>query len=123
MKRLHSDLCERHPWYNRWHRLPNISTIHFVILIGVCVISVSTIRVANYESSLLAAVTGAPERSVSVGTLTSELLKVAKQYQTATTLEEQSALLEKLTQVAISRRDLMLTLNPRNFLLAALPPG
>lgn len=51
MQDAHKDLCQRYPLYRRWHQLPLINALHFVMLMGVGTILTSTIVTAVYANA------------------------------------------------------------------------
>lgn len=130
MRKLHEDMSERHRWYARWHAVPYVTLLHFLILCGVAYYTATSLdtRIADeitIEEVLVAAV-GGGKPEASVGQLTKKVLETAKAYQFAVTPEAQASLLEELTQLVGERRDALVALakaDPDKFLLATLPPG
>jgi len=128
MRKLHERLIAREDLYAAWHSVPHISVLHFFILAGASsFISLSIFQTVIERSDLqMAAVATVSDSSSSLGQLTSEILLLSKQYNAAANTDEQGAAAEKLVEVVIARKNLLLSLaksNPHSFLLEALPPG
>ncbi len=124
--RLHSRLMETSRFYNWWHHLPIVSIVHFAAVIAVGSVLATTIQneAADQliESQLAQTILSVGSGSASLGSLTSQLLMLAKHYDG--TAGEADTQLRKMRQVANMRTQLLLSLaqgNPKAFILNALP--
>src|SRR5579872_4928273 len=50
MGRLHKDLEKKYKWYKNWHRIPNVSYVHFSLFIAAAVL---TANYAQYTAMVI----------------------------------------------------------------------
>ncbi len=102
---------------------------HYLALLAIIAIVIVATGALQYftgekaeDASLTAAVAGSGK---DLGALTREILALSKQYQAATS-EQQSVIAQKLNDLVLERKALMVSLakkSPNDFVLAALPEG
>ncbi len=126
MDDTHKRLLKEQAWYKAWHSVQHISAIHFMLLAGATAwMGQFVLRQVAQDIPLQAAAITSQANS-SVGQLTSQMLKLSKDYIAAETPEEEAAILSQLTAVVSERKAALVELmeqNPKQFLLATIPPG
>ncbi len=126
MDKLHQRLSKENSWYSAWHKIKFVSALHFFVLLGVASFAASSLldTIAAQDLSQQVAAANASS-SDTIGSLTKQMLMLSKQYAAADS-DQQGVIAEQLVQVALERKNLLLTQarnNPQDFLLNALPPG